>query len=61
LGLAYSFRGSVHYNDGGKHGSIPEDMILEELRVPYLDLKAARKRQSSSGSWEEDLDHTSQT
>ena len=44
LGLAYSFRGSVHYHHGGKHGSMPADTVLEkELRVLHLDRKAARK------------------
>jgi hypothetical protein len=43
LGLAYSFRGSVHYHHGGKHGIMQADMVLEESRVIYLDLKAARK------------------
>jgi hypothetical protein len=33
LGLAYRFRDSVHYHPGGKHGSIQEDMVLEELRA----------------------------
>jgi hypothetical protein len=31
LGLAYRFRGSVHYYLGRKHG-----MAQEELRVPHL-------------------------
>jgi hypothetical protein len=44
LGLAYSFRGSVHYHQGRKHGSLQADMVLEELRVLQLDLKAARRR-----------------
>jgi hypothetical protein len=45
LGLAYSFRGSVHYHHGGKHGSLQAAMVLEEeLRVLHLGLKAARKR-----------------
>ena len=45
MGLAYSFRGLVHYHHGGKHGSIEADMVLEkELRVLHLDLKAARRR-----------------
>ena len=40
--LAYSFRGSVHYHHGGKHGSIQADMMLEkELRVLHIDLWAA--------------------
>ena len=43
LGLAYSFRGLVHYHHGRKHGSMQADMVLEkELRVLHLDLKAAR-------------------
>ena len=29
LGLAYSFRGSVHYHHGGKHGHMEADMVLE--------------------------------
>jgi hypothetical protein len=45
LGLAYSFRGSVHYHHDGKHGSIQADMVLEKkLRVMHLDTKAVRKR-----------------
>jgi hypothetical protein len=53
LGLAYSFRGSVHFHHGGKHGSIQVDKVVEkELRVFYLDSKAARKRLSSAGSQE---------
>jgi hypothetical protein len=39
LGLAYSFRGLVHYPHGGKHGSIQADMVMEkELRGLHLDL-----------------------
>ena len=44
LGLAYSFRGSVHYHHGRKHGNVQADMVLEELRVLHLDLKAAGDR-----------------
>jgi hypothetical protein len=29
LGLAYSFRGLVHYHLGRKHGSVQVDMVLE--------------------------------
>jgi hypothetical protein len=43
LELAYSFRGSVHYHHGRKHGGTQADMVLEELRVLHLDPKAARK------------------
>jgi hypothetical protein len=48
LGLAYSFRGSVHCH-GGKHGNVQADMVLEELRVLHLDPKAARRRLCSAG------------
>ena len=42
LGLAYSFRGLVHYLYGRKHGSLQADIVLEkELRVLHLDLQAA--------------------
>jgi hypothetical protein len=45
LGLAYRFRGSVHYHHGRKHGSIQADMVLEkELRVLHLVLKANRRK-----------------
>jgi hypothetical protein len=47
--LAYSFRGSVHYHCGRKHGSIQADIMLEEeLRVLHFDPKAARRRPFSS-------------
>jgi hypothetical protein len=36
-------------------------MVLEELRVLYLDLKAAMRRLSSAGSQEKSLDHTCKT
>ena len=42
LGLAYSFSGSVHYHQGGRHGSVQADMMLEEPRVLHIDPKAAR-------------------
>jgi hypothetical protein len=42
LGLAYSFRGSVRYHHGGKHGSIQADLVLEkELSVLQLNPQAA--------------------
>jgi hypothetical protein len=42
LGLAYSFKGSVHYHHGGKHGGMQADMMLgNELRGLYLDPQAA--------------------
>jgi hypothetical protein len=56
LGLAYKFRGSVHYPHGRKHGSIRADMVLEkELRVLHLDPKASIRRLSPTGSQEEAL------
>jgi hypothetical protein len=48
LGLAYSFRGLVHYHHGEKYGSVQADIGLEkELRVLHLDLNAAKRRLSS--------------
>ena len=44
MGLAYRFRGSVHYHQGRKHGSVQAHMVLEELRVLHLVPKAARRR-----------------
>jgi hypothetical protein len=44
LGLAYNFRGTVHYHHGRKHGSLQADMVQEkEIKVLYFDLKAARR------------------
>lgn len=41
LGLAYSFRGLVHYQHGGKHGGKQADMVLgKELRVLHPDVHA---------------------
>ena len=48
LGLAYSFRGSVHYHHGGKHGSRLADVVLEELRVLHQALQAVA-RETGSG------------
>ena len=40
LGLAYSFRGLVHYHHGEKNGSIQVDMVLEKkLTALHLDLQ----------------------
>ena len=52
LGLAYRFRGSVHYHQGRKNGSIQADMKLEEPKVLHRVPKADRGR-LSSGSLEE--------
>jgi hypothetical protein len=58
LGLAYSFTGTVHYHHGWKYGTMQAEMVLEEeLKVLYLDLKAARRSLSSTGSQEENLFH----
>jgi hypothetical protein len=46
LGLAYSFRGLVHY----RHGSMQADMVLEkELRVLHLDLQEQKETMSHTG------------
>ena len=39
LGLAYSFKGLVHYHSQ-KHGSVLAYMMLEEMRDLHLDLQA---------------------
>ena len=39
-GLAYTFGGFVHDQHGEKHGSLQAGMVLEELRVLYLDPQA---------------------
>lgn len=43
LGMAYRFRSSVHYDHAGNHGSIQADMVLEEMIVLNLVLKANRR------------------
>jgi hypothetical protein len=42
--MAYRFKGLVRYNHGQKHGSIQAGMMLEELRVLQLVLKANWRR-----------------
>ena len=49
LGLAYSFRGLVHYHHSGKHGRVQANVILEkELRVLHLDRKDSRRGQCAT-------------
>jgi hypothetical protein len=44
LGLAYRFRGLVHYHQGKKHGSVQADMVVKkDLRLLYLETKAAKR------------------
>jgi hypothetical protein len=43
LGLAYRFRGSVHYHHGGKHGCVQAGLELEEWRILHFVLKATRR------------------
>ena len=53
--LSYSFRGSVHYYLGRKHGSIQvEEVLGKELSGLYLSLKATRRKLVATGSKEED-------
>ena len=53
--LSYSFRGSVHYYLGRKHGSIQEESVLgKELIGLYLIPKATRRKLVAIGSKEED-------
>jgi hypothetical protein len=52
LGLAYSFRGLVHYHHCVKHISTQADMVLEkELRVLHLALQAAGETATLSMAW----------
>ena len=52
LGLAYSFRGLVHYHHGKKYGGMQADMVLEkELRALHLDLRAAEGDYDGRSSW----------
>jgi hypothetical protein len=44
LGLAYSFRSSVHYHRGRKQGSFQAGMGQKELRVLHLVPKTNRRR-----------------
>ena len=43
LGLAYSFRGLVHYHHGGEHGSVQAEIELEDLRALNFDLQVAER------------------
>lgn len=40
LGLAHSFRVSVQYHHGGQHGSQQAGLVVEEVRILQVDLKA---------------------
>lgn len=53
LGLAYGFRGLVHYHHGRKHGILQIDMVRKELGVLHLHLKSSQRRLSSAGSQKE--------
>lgn len=48
-GLVYSFRGLVHYHDGGEHGGTQVGMELEKLlRVLHLDSQiSGRERENN--------------
>ena len=48
LGLAYNFRGLVHYQQGRKPSDILAVMVLEkELRVLHLELQAGGRERES--------------
>jgi hypothetical protein len=44
LGLAYSFKGLVHYPYDRECGTMQEDMVLKEVGVLHLDPKAGKRR-----------------
>ena len=53
--LSYSFRGSVHYYLGRKHGSTPvEEVLGKEVIGLYLSLKATMWKLVATVSKEED-------
>jgi hypothetical protein len=43
-GAGLQFKGSVHYHHGRKHDRVQAGMVLEELRVLHLVLKANKRR-----------------
>jgi hypothetical protein len=54
LGLAYSFRGLVHYLHGNRHAILEADMVIEEfyIRRPggdYLQQDSWRRLSSALG------------
>jgi len=50
LGLAYIFRGLVHYQNGRQHGGVQTHMLLErEPRVLYPIPQAAGKKTPGPG------------
>ena len=51
LGLAYRFRGSVHYHHDRKHGSLQADIVLEEPRILHHDPEAVRRSLSFYTEW----------
>jgi hypothetical protein len=58
LGLAYSFRGSVHYHHGLEYGSKQADLVQErELRRIYNLIY--REREREIGAWQGLLKPTS--
>ena len=49
MGVAYGFRGSVHYHHGKNHGNVQADIVLEKkVSILHFDLKAAKRRVSST-------------
>ena len=55
LGLAYSFRGLVHYQYGGKQGRVQADLVPEILKILHLDHQETEKGLSSLGSQDEPM------
>ena len=47
IGAGLQFRGLVHYEHGGKHGGTQLDVVLEEMRVLYLDWQATGREKST--------------
>jgi hypothetical protein len=43
LGLAYSFRGSVHYHRGMKHGTVQADTVLGVAKSSIPSFKGSQE------------------
>jgi hypothetical protein len=62
LGMVYSFRGSVHYHHGGKHGIMQARHSTRGAKSSVSwTLKASRNWLSSTGTQQQSLLHTGQS
>jgi hypothetical protein len=45
IGAGLQFQGLVHYQNGGKHGGMQADIVLEEVRVLHPDPQETGRRE----------------